>query len=132
MRPEMKNTWNENRHAMKNLLIFTSGKVKCNFVSGVVEVKRPIKKCIPSRARYKDKYVGDKNAGIYWICFRLNQHSNWYKLHTTYDKCHSFIEVDIKSYLGLILDLISDQLSDTTYCDIKEKCALFLWNSSFW
>ena len=38
--------------AMKNFLftlLFIPGEMKCNFISGVVGVKRPIKKCNPER-----------------------------------------------------------------------------------
>ena len=67
------------RFAMKEILftlLFIAGEMKCNIVLGVVGVQRPIKKCKQTRARYRDKDVGGKNASIYLRNFMLNQHSN--------------------------------------------------------
>ena len=56
-------------------LLFIAGKMKYNFVSGVIGVNRPINKCKQTRARYREKHVGDNNAGIYWRSFMLNHHN---------------------------------------------------------
>ena len=34
-------------------------------------MNRPIKKCKQTRARYREKHVGDNNAGIYWRSFQI-------------------------------------------------------------
>ena len=52
-------------------LVFTANEMKCDFFSGVVMVKRPFKKCKQIRARYNDKHVRGKNAGIYRRSFTL-------------------------------------------------------------
>ena len=45
-------------------LIFNVGRMKYNFVSGVVGVNRPIKKYKQTRVRYRNKHVGGNNTGI--------------------------------------------------------------------
>ena len=46
-------------------LLFIAGKMKYNFVLGVVGAKQPIKKCKQTRARGRDRHVGGNNASIY-------------------------------------------------------------------
>ena len=63
MRPKMKF-----RLAMIKILftlLFVAGEMKCNFVSEVVGVNRPIRKCKQTKVRYRDKHVGGNSTGIY-------------------------------------------------------------------
>ena len=46
-------------------LLSIMGETKWNLVSGVVRVKRPIKKSEQTRTRYRDNHVEGNNAGIY-------------------------------------------------------------------
>ena len=68
MRPEMKFNWNEiSFHREKNLitLLFRVGKMRLNFVPGVVAVKRPVKICKQTRIRYRDKHAEENNTSTY-------------------------------------------------------------------
>ena len=81
VRPEIKYTSNQIlfRHEKNSVyctLLFNADKIKCNFISRLVAVKQPIKKCKQIRARYKDKHVGGNNSGIHCRIFTLNQHNN--------------------------------------------------------
>ena len=51
----------------KNLFpfLFIADKMNYNFVSGVVRVNDPIKICKQTRARHRDKHVGDNSSFIY-------------------------------------------------------------------
>ena len=60
MRPEMKFPRNEISFCQEKSSVYI------NFHCGrVVGVKRPIKKCKQTRARYRAKHVGGNDAGIY-------------------------------------------------------------------
>ena len=43
--------------------------MKYNFVLQVVGIKKPMKKCKQSKARYRDKHIGGNSAGIYGYYF---------------------------------------------------------------
>ena len=82
--------WNFVSSWRKFKLLLIAGEVKYNFVSGVVGVNRPIKKCKQTRTRYRDKHVGDNSAGIYWRSCTLNQHSNWWKFKIFNNSTNAF------------------------------------------
>ena len=80
MRPEMKYKRNEISFLHEKYFVYITfycREMICNFVSGVLGVNQPIKKCNSTRARYIGKHVQGINAGIYYGAFMLNQLSGW-------------------------------------------------------
>ena len=78
--PEMKYKRNEISFLHEKYFVYITfycGEMICNFVSGVLGVNQPIKKCNSTRARYIGKHVQGINAGIYYGAFMLNQLSGW-------------------------------------------------------